>query len=88
MVGRSHGAGQARGTGDGCSASTLLCRPTAGGSLRSRHAPRNVWAPEGMDHLRTVLRVETETLDADGNRTNIENRYFVASLPRSRLTDG
>jgi predicted transposase YbfD/YdcC len=44
-------------------------------------------APEGWDHLRTVLRVEMETLDPAGIRTNIENRYFVASLPRSRLTD-
>jgi len=44
-------------------------------------------APEGRDPLRTLLHVEMEALDADGTRTNIENRYFVASLPRSRLTD-
>src|SRR5512146_481520 len=44
-------------------------------------------APEGWEHLRTVLRVETQALDPDGTCTNIENRYFVASLPRSRLTD-
>jgi predicted transposase YbfD/YdcC len=44
-------------------------------------------APEGWDHLRTVLRVETETLDAHGMRAHVENRYFVSSMPRSRLTD-
>lgn len=44
-------------------------------------------APEGWDHLRTVLRVEVETLDQNGNRITAENRYFVSSLPRSRLTD-
>jgi len=44
-------------------------------------------APEGWDHLRTVLRVEMETLDPNGTRTKYENRYFVSSLPRSRLTD-
>ena len=44
-------------------------------------------APEGWDHLRTVLRVEMETLDAHGRRTKHDNRYFISSLPRSRLTD-
>jgi predicted transposase YbfD/YdcC len=44
-------------------------------------------APEGWDHLRTVLRVEMETFDAEGTRIKHENRYFVSSLPRSRLTD-
>ena len=39
----------------------------------------------GWEHLRTVLRVESETLDANGKRTR-EDRYFVASLPASRLT--
>jgi hypothetical protein len=40
----------------------------------------------GWKHLRTVLRIESETLDADGQRTAHENRYFVASLHASRLT--
>ncbi len=44
-------------------------------------------APEGWDHLRSVLRVEMETLDSNGTRTSYENRYFVSSLPRSRLTN-
>ena len=43
-------------------------------------------APEGWDHLRTVLRVEMETLGPNGIRARVENRYFVSSLPSSRLT--
>jgi hypothetical protein len=46
-----------------------------------------VSAPEGWDHLRTVLRVESETLDSSGARVAHENRYFISSLPRARLTD-
>ena len=41
---------------------------------------------EGWEHLRTVLRVESETLDAKGHRAAYENRYFVVSMPASRLT--
>jgi hypothetical protein len=44
-------------------------------------------APEGWDHLRTVLRVESETLDPSGARVTHENRFFISSLPRARLTD-
>ena len=44
-------------------------------------------APEGWEHLRTVLRVELETLDPKGTRVAVDNRYFVSSLMRSRLTD-
>jgi hypothetical protein len=40
----------------------------------------------GWDHLRTVIRVESETLDASGRRAKYENRYFVSSLPAARLT--
>lgn len=43
--------------------------------------------PEGWDHLRTVLRVESQTLDSSGARLAHDNRYFVSSLPRGRLTD-
>lgn len=39
----------------------------------------------GWEHLKTVLRVETETLDEHGRRVSHEDRYFVSSLPRSRL---
>jgi hypothetical protein len=40
---------------------------------------------EDWTHLRTVLRVESETFDAKGHRLAHDNRYFVASLPASRL---
>jgi hypothetical protein len=43
-------------------------------------------APEGWDHLRTVIRVESQTLDAQGRQLAYENRYFVSSLARDRLT--
>ncbi|MBK7583595.1 MAG: ISAs1 family transposase [Myxococcales bacterium] len=46
-----------------------------------------VAAPEGWDHLRTVLRVEVETLGANGARIAHENRYFISSPTRRRLTD-
>jgi hypothetical protein len=42
--------------------------------------------PEGWSHLRTVLRVESETLDVNGSRTAHENRYFISSLATDRLT--
>lgn len=38
------------------------------------------------EHLRTVVRVESETFDVRGRRLAHDNRYFVASLPASRLT--
>jgi hypothetical protein len=44
-------------------------------------------APKGWEHLRTVLRVEVETFDATGACLSHEDRYFISSLPRSRLTD-
>jgi hypothetical protein len=44
-------------------------------------------SPEGWEtHLRTVLRVETETLDQKGNRTKLENRYLISSLANDRLS--
>ena len=39
-------------------------------------------------HLKTVLRVETEKVDRrTGERVAYENRYFLASLSREKLTD-
>jgi len=35
-----------------------------------------------------VLRVCSEKLDARGQRIHYENRYFLCSLPASRLTSG
>lgn len=57
-----------------------------------RTVVRRVYLTEEMagfgdwTHLRTVLRIESETLDSRGQRLSHENRYFVASLPASRLT--
>jgi hypothetical protein len=54
---------------------------------------RRVYLTEEMagyddwDHLQTVLRVESETLDANGKRITGDERYFLCSFPRSRLTD-
>jgi hypothetical protein len=36
-------------------------------------------------HLRTVLRVEADTVDADGKTTH-ENRYYVSNVPKGRFT--
>lgn len=42
-------------------------------------------APEAWTHLRTLLRVETETLDARGHRVTHDDRYFISSLAADRL---
>lgn len=39
-----------------------------------------------FQHVQTVLRVDSETLDSKGRRISSERRYFIASLPASRLT--
>jgi predicted transposase YbfD/YdcC len=38
------------------------------------------------EHLGTVVRVESETLDRSGNRVASDNRYFVSSLCRRALS--
>jgi len=43
-------------------------------------------APEGWDHLRSVVRVQTQTFDAADQLVSCENRYLISSLPRHRLT--
>jgi hypothetical protein len=43
-------------------------------------------APEGWEHLRSVVRVQTQTFDASGQLVSCENRYLISSLPRYRLT--
>jgi hypothetical protein len=60
---------------------------TFGSSLR---VERRVFLTEQLDrfewdHLRTVLRVESRTFRY-GKLTESEDRYFVSSLPASRLT--
>jgi hypothetical protein len=37
-------------------------------------------------HLATVVRVESETIDAQGRRTVYENRYFASNLALKKLT--
>ncbi len=62
--------------------------PLGGGSIVVRRAYMT-HEMEGFgcwDHLRTVIRAESETLDASGRRAKHENRYFVSSLPAARLT--
>ena len=41
---------------------------------------------EAWEHLRTVLRVESEQLDSNGHRIAYENRYFLSSLSLARLS--
>jgi hypothetical protein len=43
-------------------------------------------APEGWTHLRTLVRVDCETRDDRTGQSEVETRYFVSSLPLSRLT--
>jgi hypothetical protein len=42
--------------------------------------------PEGWEHLRTVVRVQTETFDLTGKLLRTDQHYFLSSLPRCRLT--
>jgi hypothetical protein len=39
------------------------------------------------DHLRTVLRIESETRSRDGKLVAHDNRYFLSSLPSDALDD-
>lgn len=43
-------------------------------------------APEGWTHLRTILRIQSETCDATGNVVSQEDRYFISSLAPDRLS--
>ena len=43
-------------------------------------------APESWEHLRTVVRVQSETFDASDNLVTSENRYLISSLPHFCLT--
>jgi hypothetical protein len=44
-------------------------------------------APEGWQHLRTVLRIQTQVFDAEtGELKSEDDRYLVSSLPKPRLT--
>ena len=39
-----------------------------------------------FQHLRTVLRIQTDTFDASGTLTRTDERYLISSLPSIRLT--
>ena len=41
----------------------------------------------GWWHLKTVVRIESETLNPNGVRVHYDNRYRLSSLSRSGLTD-
>jgi hypothetical protein len=43
-------------------------------------------APEGWNHLRTILRVQTIVMDFAGRVVSTDNRYLMSSLPADRLT--
>ena len=40
----------------------------------------------GWEHLGTVVRLESEVLDQNGQRVSYENRFYVSSLARHELT--
>lgn len=57
-----------------------------------RRVVRRLYITECMagfcwDHLRAVLRVQSQTFDRNGRLIAHEDRYFVTSLARSELTD-
>jgi len=44
-------------------------------------------APEGWQHLRTVLRIQTQVFDAKtGELRSQDDRYLISSLPKPRLS--
>jgi hypothetical protein len=44
-------------------------------------------APDGWQHLRTVLRIQTQVFDAKtGELKSEDERYLISSLPKPRLT--
>jgi hypothetical protein len=53
--------------------------------IRRLYLGQATTGPDGWEHIRTVLRVVSEKLDASGRVTATEERYFIASLPSCRL---
>ena len=41
---------------------------------------------DGWEHLRTVLRIQTETFEGTGKLTRTDERYLISSMPSVRLT--
>lgn len=60
-----------------------------GGNIVTRRAflTEEMAGFEGWTHLTTVIRIESETCTRTGERLAHENRYYLASLKRSRLND-
>jgi len=60
--------------------------------VRAQRVVRRLYLTEEMsgfgpwEHLRTVLRVESDSFDVAGRRVAHEERYFLVSLPSSRLS--
>ena len=54
--------------------------------VRRLHITEDMARFDGWEHLYTVLRVESATLDAKGRTISLDNRYFVSSMHASRLT--
>jgi len=55
--------------------------------VRSLYLGDAVAAPKGWEHLRTVVRVQTEAFDrSSGKLLHSTEHYFLSSLPRFRLT--
>ena len=54
--------------------------------VRRLYIGPSIEEPEGWAHLRTVLRIESETFDASGKRIAHEDRYFLSSLAPDRLS--
>ena len=54
--------------------------------IRRLYATEELAGFGGWEHLRLVLRVESETRSAQGRQQAHENRYFLSSLPACRLT--
>lgn len=54
--------------------------------IRRIYLGQAIDAPEGWTHLHTVLRVESRTMDGLGRCIAREDRYFISSLARDRLT--
>ena len=63
-------------------------KPSSGGQrvVRRLYLGPATAAPESWEHLRTVVRVQSETFDASDNLVTSENRYLISSLPHFCLT--
>ena len=54
--------------------------------IRRVYLTKEMAAFEDWEHLRTVVRIESETLDKQGKRIAYENRYYLSSLAQLALS--